>query len=359
MATTNARRSPFEQGFIKWAVKSDISPKKTTVANNYCTWLRGLEKRYNIDGYDIVQDFFGNGDYLYALSYCEKMLNGLSGAPKDNYWNDTRSALRCLYRYLEHVKLACTTGDHLDRYRTKLTKPELHKIDGNKGLLAAIGVNNFVKMAVEQSYFFSPVIVADRHQDLCTLFNNGSSIPARKTTKLNANANYYHQQNGSQWLYIETGTPALSIPIARDTDGNKNVRQIIKSDTGYSVCEGKGSIFQNYIISHIWGRAFDPRYFTSFWNIVLIPSWANPLMDKINPESEAIASLLQSTFQKICTDLYMNTLSNCQQIQIPSTPSVQNPNDIIHSTYNINIIEKNATTNGRLVAKITQKDITI
>ena len=160
----------------------------------------------------------------------------------------------------------------------KLTNNSPFQYDGMEGLITSSGLEWIVKEAVRGSFFFHPEIINDRHTDLLELFNSQKPIPARKTTKEDKNAVYSQQQVNGQWVFVES---SLNIPIKRDPNGNQNVRKIIKEYTGYTVGEGKDSVFQNYIISHIWGRAYDPRYFTSLWNIVLIPAWAYPLMDKV------------------------------------------------------------------------------
>ena len=79
---------------------------------------------------------------------------------------------------------------------------------------------------------------------------------------------------------------------------------MIKKYTGYTVAEGIDSIFKNYIISHIWGKAYDPRYFTNMWNIVLVPAWANSLLDKDNADEGTLEYILKETIMKIIIKLY-------------------------------------------------------
>ena len=202
------------------------------------------------------------------------------------------------------------------------------KIDGIDGLVSKLGVEQFVKLVIEESFFFHPIIIEKRHSELLNLFDIQSPIPARKTTKDS------QQQINGQWFFIESN---LNLPIEIDKDGNQNVRKIIKEYTGYTIGEGKDSTFQNYIISHIWGRAFDPRYFTSLWNVVLIPVWANP-------DQGSVASLLQSTFQNICEKLYFGGITNWKGIQMQSSPNVVTPKDVLCGIYNLNILGENTSS---------------
>lgn len=220
-----------------------------------------------------------------------------------------------------------------------------------EGLIAKLEVKQFVKLAVEESFFFDPDIIKERQTELLKLFDSKSPIPARKTTKEE------QQQINGQWFFAESN---LNIPIEIDNNGIQNVRKIIKEYTGYSVCEGKDSNFPNYVISHIWGRAYDPRYFTSLWNIVLIPAWASPLMDNVNPDHEIVASLLQSTFQKICEKLYFGGITNWGGIQMQKSPDVSTPKDVIRGDYNVNIIgKKTSSERNSLVAPIKQSVVKI
>jgi len=138
-----------------------------------------------------------------------------------------------------------------------------------------------------------------------------------------------------------------------DMDGNRAVRELITKETGVTVAQGKDSILQNTIISHVWGRAYDPRYFTSLWNIVLIPAWANSLMDKEDAPKGTLASKMRATYMTICTQLYNSEggvfPKNCKHNKesvfgsyLSKLPEIANEDDAISEkcTYNI-ISEKN------------------
>ena len=350
-----------KKNFRKWATSQKLLTPNSL--NKYISYLNYPASKFNLGSLTTIEAFFNNGDILYALSYCDKMVSDLEGmkaqASQTNIKDiqDAISAYKKLSLFLCTKRMACTTGDSLDQDRNRISKSALHKIDGIEGLVAMLGVEKFVKMAVEESFFFHPSIINERHEELLKLFGSQSPIPARKTTKEDQNAAYSQQQNNGQWKFVESN---LNISIERDKDGNQNVRKIIKGYTGYTVGEGKGSIFQNYIISHIWGRAYDPRYFTSLWNIVLIPAWANPLMDKVNPDQESFASLLQSTLKKICEELYFGGINNWGGIQMQNSPGVSTTKDVIHGDFNVNIIgEKISSQRNSLVAPIKQSVVKI
>lgn len=200
-----------------------------------------------------------------------------------------------------------------------------------------LGTNEFIKLAIENSYFFSVDIVKKRQSELATLFQNKSQIPARKTTKKDSGASDYAQEEKDGTFYYCEQKNGVRIPIEVDKDGNRKVRSLINSYVGYWAGNGKeNSNFVNYTISHIWGRAFDPRYFTSLWNIVLVPSWANTLMDKV-PTKGSIESMLQSTIKKICSELYKDVdkgMGN-YELEMPFDES-----DVIHDTYQIKVLQE-------------------
>lgn len=344
--------------FRKWIKSENLLTDNSL--NLYVSYLN-IPSKLNIDDLEKIESFYTKGDVLYALSYCDKVVRCLDDMKNNTIHNkeiqNARAAYKMLALFLRTKKMKCTAGDKLDLSRKVISKNKLHKIDGIEGLTSNLGVKNFVKLAVEESFFFHPDIIKERHETLLDLFNKNELIPARKTIIEDENYSYSQRCVNGQWIFNESN---LSIPIERDKDGNQNVRRIIKDYTGYSVCEGKDSIFQNYIISHIWGRAFDPRYFTSLWNIVLIPSWANSLMDKENPTPGSVESRLQNTFQAICKELYFKDISNWSTIKMQSQPPVNDSKDILRGDYILNIIcEKTSPNRDSLVAPIIQESVQV
>ena len=122
-------------------------------------------------------------------------------------------------------------------------------------------------------------------------------------------------------------------------NGNARVCQLIKDRTGYALgATSDKKHFRNFIISHIWGHAIDPRYFTNLWNIVIVPAWANHLLDK--DEEGTLASTFKATIQKIITNLYFANI-NWASIQMTPPPSYNNK-EVISGRYQINIIDHNS-----------------
>jgi hypothetical protein len=208
-------------------------------------------------------------------------------------------------------------------------------IDGYTSLLdaPAMGgnINNFVKLALENSYFLNKTATISIHNDLIINIGTGTPVYARESNAV--------QQVINGIRNFVDGT--LQIPILADPDGNTAVRDIIEKNTGYTVSSGYNDFFTNFKISHIWGNANDPRFFTSFWNIVIVPAWANDNLDK-NNSGMPLAQKMINTYKAICEKLYgAASLGN----QLGVNPTF-NPNYVVHGKYEVNVL--NNTSNGTI-----------
>ena len=330
----NVKKDGYEYEVSQFAKKAILHPTKS------------------YDFIEAVDSLLKEGDYLYArtivdgMSYiAEKFKKAIIAMTGTNTFNDKCSALKLFRKYLETdlsgLKVKGTYNNNT--YRNAINKPMLAKIDGIVALANEIGEDKFIKWAIEQSYFFDPIIVADRMNKLIKdLGNKTTPLPARKTTKNDKDAEegYSHSKMGGNIYYIEGN---IKIPVTLSKDGNDFVRSLISNETGYTVGAGKDNIFQNYIISHLWGRAYDPRYYTNFWNIVLVPAWANSLLDK-NGEEGSLASKLKATFMAISKKLYMAKRENWDGLNWDGLnmeePQIPNKDDVRKGDYSIKILCK-------------------
>lgn len=115
------------------------------------------------------------------------------------------------------------------------------------------------------------------------------------------------------------------LPIIIDYDGNDFVRTAIHRYTGVWVCENnRVNMLRNYVISHIWPDTADPFYFSSLWNVVIIPAHCNDIMDK-DPKSHHVVAAIQNLFRAICYLLYEpnNYLTDIENILKQSNPNIQ------------------------------------
>ena len=325
----NVKKEGYEYEVSQFAKKAILHPTKS------------------YDFIEAVDSLLKEGDYLYArtivegISYiAEKFKKAIIAMTGTNTFNDKCSALKLFRKYLETdlsgLKVKGTYNNNT--YRNAINKPMLAKIDGIVALANEIGEDKFIKWAIEQSYFFDPDIVAERMNKLIKdLGNKTTPLPARKTTKNDKDAEegYSHSKMGGNIYYIEGN---IKIPVTLSKDGNDFVRSLISNETGFTVGAGKDNIFQNYIISHLWGRAYDPRYYTNFWNIVLVPAWANSLLDK-NGEEGSLASKLKATFMAISKKLYMAKGVNWNGLNM-TEPQIPNKDDVRKGDYSIKILCK-------------------
>lgn len=116
-------------------------------------------------------------------------------------------------------------------------------------------------------------------------------------------------------------------PIIIDYDGNDFVRTAIHRYTGVWVCENNWvNMLRNYVISHIWPDTADPFYFSSLWNVVIIPAHCNDIMDK-DPKSHHVVAAIQNLFRAICYLLYNpnNYLTDIENILKQNNPNIQIP----------------------------------
>ena len=117
------------------------------------------------------------------------------------------------------------------------------------------------------------------------------------------------------------------VSIIIDYDGNDFVRTAIHRYTGVWVCENnRVNMLRNYVISHIWPDTADPFYFSSLWNVVIIPAHCNDIMDK-DPKSHHVVAAIQNLFRAICYLLYNpnSYLTDIENILKQNNPNIQIP----------------------------------
>ena len=199
-------------------------------------------------------------------------------------------------------------------------------IDGIEALVDGFGGEDlFIQKTIEDCIFFEPIIVKERFNEVIANLNvlpedvdefisncrNIQILPVRKSEKDRV---YYTLKTTTEFKDRNL-TKVIKIDVAPkgkkqnclvyiDKDGNYAVKEIIKSKTCCVVNGSKGTLV-NYIISHIWGQARDPRYFSNLWNIVLVPSYANPLLDKnYEKDSTHPGAKLLNTLKAVMTSFY-------------------------------------------------------
>lgn len=440
-----------ENVMSKWEVKNNngkyeeqiighSASKQSCDERTYCLWryykvnIKPVVSAGNpYDYLKMISDFIDHNDIVYALSIIDIITgiaelanrykneynslmrkSGLSrnqivftNSTKADYFSKCRKALKFMLEWVELNKsfiqnvIPCTIpGLNLNSIRNNIVKPLIYKIDGAKALAREIGVDRFIQYAIDQCYFFEPIIVKDRMKDICDCVTSTLYLYARTSTSFFKNTTDYSINSNGKYGQIGDGFSSATFnsrvasenlsrivlglkeitvnrdtkhrlftdpdpiynltnyPIILDTDGNQELRSIINVDyTGYTISTGKDSIFQNYRISHVWGRAYDPRFFTNLWNVVLVPAWANDLLDKPNPVEGSLESRLKSTIQRICEVLYFGGITGWNTISIPQPSVINGGNDIVWPKTKANgvapkkVINRGDATNNKNVPK--------
>ena len=368
----------FRKDYEKWLLKQGVNS-----VGAYCP-----QDKYKCNGkdylyLDLIGVFAIENDRLYVNALFEEWKAFIENKNQNNL-KTVLNRLSYLQKYRQFVetivygKKRLSKEDNeilneirndLSSVRNSINNSQNPKVDGMDSLIEYIKEEKFVKLAIESSYFFSPDLVAERFEEIKDYICKEQTkyikdpgvgkrckvhyLPARYTAKEDANGvKIQNPGNGGLVFFMHNSQPLCIIyqENARKKDkedcsentcgggnGNARVCQLIKRCTGYALGDKADERnFKNCIISHIWGNAIDPRYFTNLWNIVIVPAWANHLLDK--DEKGTLASTFKATIQKIITELY--DFNNFGWASIQMTPPSYNNKEVISGRYQINIIEQ-------------------
>lgn len=284
----------------------------------------------------------------------------------------TNNASQKLCDFITSQKLSSTQSDR--------------QIDGMDPLIDKLGEAEFIKLAIESSYFFSKDIVKSRHDQIvkyieeykykykckynkCKCKYKSSDcivdpafesysikrLPARISPNKDTIVQEQYVNTKTVYFYASKDEESNENPLCEiyqdgyrkpkaavdygfgGGNGNTRVCQLIKNLTGYNLgAKTEAKSFKNYVISHIWGNAVDPRYFTNLWNIVLVPEWASHLLDKNEPAG-TLSSKLKATIMKICDTYFQMKDFEWGKISL-SQPKIT-VSDVFTGDYMINVIE--------------------
>ena len=379
----------FRKDYEKWLLKQGVKS-----VGAYCP-----QDKYKCNGkdylyLDLIGVFAIENDRLYVNALFEEWKAEID---EKNNLKTTLNRLSYLQKYRQFVetivygKKRLSKEDNeilneirndLSSVRNSINNSQNPKVDGMDSLIEYIKEEKFVKLAIESSYFFSPDLVAERFEEIKEYICQQKVVdpafdkeqykvkflPARYSSKEDGvhepveeeGKVYFKLPNASQRLCViyQEGARGKNKECGANTcgggNGNARVCQLIKDRTGYDLgTTTNKKHFRNFIISHIWGHAIDPRYFTNLWNIVIVPAWANHLLDK--DEEGTLASTFKATIQKIITELYDFNNINWSSIQM--TPPSYNNKEVISGRYQINIIEQKS--GNAPLGKIWKKPVSI
>ena len=379
----------FRKDYEKWLLKQGVKS-----VGAYCP-----QDKYKCNGkdylyLDLIGVFAIENDRLYVNALFEEWKAEID---EKNNLKTTLNRLSYLQKYRQFVetivygkkRLSKEDNERLNEIRNDLSSvrnsinnSQNPKVDGMDSLIEYIKEEKFVKLAIESSYFFSPDLVAERFEEIKEYICQQKVVdpafdkeqykvkflPARYSSKEDGvhepveeeGKVYFNLPNASQRLCViyQEGARGKNKECGANTcgggNGNARVCQLIKDRTGYDLgTTTNKKHFRNFIISHIWGHAIDPRYFTNLWNIVIVPAWANHLLDK--DEEGTLASTFKATIQKIITELYDFNNINWSSIQM--TPPSYNNKEVISGRYQINIIDHKS--GNAPLGKIWKKSVSI
>lgn len=352
----------FREEYESWLKSHKVSQASV---NSYClqTKYPGTDFTY----LDIIGAFAYEKDDVCALAACAKWKAEIDNSKvslktklnKNDYIAKYELFIKHILTYniilkksdiqrFQTIKqsLSSIKSELLNSISTDSTVGEGIQIDGMDAIIVELGTERFIKLAIESSYFFSPELCKERFEQIKKIWQekeetpdpmfegfNCPYIPARYSEKDEDNmANGIQVQlNNPDMAVFKLNSKEKSIRIYQENyrggnknygggNGNARVCQLIKKVTGYDLgAPVNKKSFKNYIISHIWGKATDPRYFTNLWNIVIVPAWANHLLDK--DEDGTLSSTFKSTIMHIMHKLYDMEKYQWDKIDIPNYPS--------------------------------------
>ena len=384
----------FRKDYEKWLLKQGVKS-----VGAYCP-----QDKYKCNGkdylyLDLIGVFAKENERLYVNALFEEWKAEID---KKNYLKTTLNRLSYLQKYRQFVETIVYGKKRLSKedneifneilnalpsVRDSINKSQNPKVDGMDSLIEYIKEEKFVKLAIESSYFFSPELVKKRVDEIANYICkeeevdpafdkndiNIKYLPARYSSKEKEDADdgvhepvveegkvYFKLKNAAQRLCViyQEGARGKNTKCGVNTcgggNGNARVCQLINDRTGYALgATSDKKHFRNFIISHIWGHAIDPRYFTNLWNIVIVPAWANHLLDK--DEEGTLASTFKATIQKIITELY--DFNNIDWASIQMTSPSYNNEEVISGRYQINIIDHKSV--DAPLGKIWKKPVSI
>lgn len=345
-----SKNVPARKAFDAWLANNGIK----SAASRAC-YLRGdLYPGTNLSYFELAANFMVNGEPSLALTVLDDWYDEIESSTtnvtnRKSYWAKT-------YQFFltEQTKLIASNeplsidSAILRAIRKKFAKEVsskncsrigLSQLDGMNHLISILGENNFIKLAIESSYFFDPDAVKARFDYIQEIFENGGDLAARESSSHPSYPN---------------------ITIVDDTNGNSNVYSLINKEFGYNlnqVTEKKPIL--NVVVSHVWGNAIDPQYFTALWNIVLIPAWANHLMDKESAQAGSLASKLRATFKALCLKLYDMPSFEWEKLPMGSCPTVGVVGDVRHAQYSLQVIQPSNRKSGIKQGRILIKQIKV
>lgn len=300
-----------------------------------------------------VEEYYGDLDDNYKEDECLKILYELSYSTKDernnvvpkhnipingNIRNGSGTYKSAVKLYTDFRKDFTEEEEEEDNEPLKLfDETPNHKKNGFDLLYKLVKQDNdFISFFVESSYFIAPEYVKRQAKEMLETIKKEERLPVRFSLRMKK----HFKSAKKQVSAIKNRKDAVSysrafdffskersfVKVEFDSTGNKAVVDAIEKYTKCRVSTSQSNII-NFSISHVWAQTFDPLFFSSLWNTVLVPSFLNPIMDKPSHQQK-INGEVQSIIRAICIELYNpNKLFGELQSELPL---IENESEQVH-----------------------------
>lgn len=253
---------------------------------------------------------------------------------------NVRSALRSYSEYVVSTNTVRSVAPQQKDKKQNFIKRDVEQIDGMSMLTDIFpDIKHFIEFVLSGCYFFSAEDMHKQFNDLNHNIENRIAIPARHSK----NSRLFNKEISRGTKGVIFNDRMFSGDILVDIDGNGNAaidKLFIQKTRRHLKGDGKRQPdFLNLKISHIWGNAFDPRYFTSLWNIILVPSFANDILDKPSSQNGSyhLGACLLNTIKRILYKFY--GLDSIDWGKLRLTPPSYISDKVISGKYTINVFD--------------------
>lgn len=214
---------------------------------------------------------------------------------------------------------------------------------------------SLIEYMIRHSLFPSKQLVNTRAKEIANKISNNDKIPARFSTgekyldalgsiiKFSSRKQAVTQTRSYDYFYRDN-----DIKVEIDSNGNYTICDYLLKNSSINIISGNSNRnCYGYMISHIWGDAINPLFFSNFWNIVLIPQHVSFILDKGNEmASIKYAKDLYKAIAYVLYEMSINVINNAlsnngkQQLNIkPSDDILEDAKKIIQKKNLIKYIQ--------------------
>lgn len=219
-------------------------------ADNYCTWLRKLDKACNGE----------------VLSW---ILDGLSASNVS--WEREQIAWRHFEDFVKNIQWNNSEKSNVRSAYRKFVKFVMGYFDGN--LSVSFVLEDFLLAdLVARTAMFASCEVVEKVKK--------GELGSRENKKAGGNqyASWDCMKSKRGHSYEKKGSVCNGITIDDNTRANKTIKQAVLETLGiYGAAATK--MFTGFEACHIWGDAHDEKYYQSIMNLVLVPRSLAALTD--------------------------------------------------------------------------------